>query len=192
MAHKITVSPYFYLILPAAFLLLPLRWVLAWTLAVTVHEMGHYLALGLCRVPIQALEIAPFGIRMHTGRLTNREALLCALAGPMAGLLLITLSRFLPYTALCAFLQTIFNLLPVYPLDGGRALRAMLSLLTNRESTVYAVENLIFLFIAGFGAYILSLLNLGLVQSVLLIGIFAQKFLANRRKNGYNRGKNDF
>ncbi len=192
MARKVTVSPYFYLFLPAAFLLLPLRWILGWCLAVSVHETGHYLALHICRIPIESLEITPFGIRMYTGSLTNREALLCALAGPLCGLLVIALSRFLPYTAICAFVQTIFNLIPIYPLDGGRALRAMLSILTSRESTVYTVENLIFLFIIGLGVYILWHLDLNFVPSVLLIGIIAQKFLANRRNNGYNRGENAY
>ena len=122
MAHKVTVSPYFYLFLPAAFLLLPLRWIFAWSLAVAVHELGHYLALRLCRVPVQGMEITPFGVRMHTGSLTDREAMVCSFSGPLFGFLLTAFSRFLPYTALCAFLQALFNLLPIYPLDGGRVL----------------------------------------------------------------------
>ena len=52
MRDKISVSPGVYFLLPAAALLLPLRWVLAWVLAVAVHELGHYLALKLCRVPV--------------------------------------------------------------------------------------------------------------------------------------------
>ncbi len=192
MGRRITISPYVYLLLPIAFLLLPLRWVLAWGLAVAVHETGHYLALRLCRIPIWTTEITPFGVRMHTGELQGVEALVCSLAGPFAGLLLIILSRYLPYTALCAFLQAAFNLLPIYPLDGGRALRALLAIFISRESTVSAIENLIHFLVAGVMAYIMWHLDWGIVPIFLFLGIFTQKFLANRRNNGYNRGKNDF
>ena len=115
-----------YIVLPAAMLLLPLRWVLAWIMDVAVHEFGHYIALKMCHVPVYAIEIAPTGIKMATGELRGREALLCALAGPIFGLSLTLFAKFIPCTAFCSFLQGMFNLLPIYPLDGGRSLRAVL------------------------------------------------------------------
>jgi len=190
--HRVTVSPYICILLPAAVLLLPLRFVLGWCIAVAVHEWGHYLALRLFRIPVWVLEITPLGIRMHTAQLGNTEALVCSLAGPLSGLLLISLSRFMPYSALCAFVQTLFNLLPIYPLDGGRAFRAGLTLLQVASKTVTAIEDLIFIIILGASVYLLWRLNWGFGPTIVLCGIFAQKFLANRRENRYNRGDNVF
>lgn len=192
MAHKVSISPYFYIVLPAALLLLPLQWFFAWSMAVAVHEIGHYLALRLCRVPIRRLEITPLGIRMHIGGLTNRETLVCALSGPAAGLLLIAASKIFPYTAVCAFIQGLFNLMPIYPLDGGRALRAAFLLLHFGDKTVRAMETAIFSAAILMIAYIIWRLQWGFAPVLLICGIFTQKFLANNRKSGYNRGENDF
>lgn len=69
-------------------------------------------------------------MQIHTGDMSPAEAVICALSGPLGGLLLTLTIGYLPRLALCALVQSIFNLLPFYPLDGGRALRAML---TNRK-----------------------------------------------------------
>ena len=138
MEHKLAISPYVYIMLPAALLVLPIPWALGWCIAVFVHELGHYIALRLCRVPICLIEITPFGICMHTGQMSGGETLLCALAGPLFGLLLLGLSSYMPYTALCAFLQSLFNLLPIYPMDGGRALRASLGIFRAGEGVFSA------------------------------------------------------
>ncbi len=189
MRGKMTVSPAMFLLLPAAMLLLPLRWVMAWTLAVAVHEWGHYIALKLCRVPVFALTISPTGVRMATGELQGREALLCALAGPIAGFSLILFSRFLPCTAFCGWLQGMFNLLPIYPLDGGRALRAVLCKICRNPQRIekgIAIAFAIVVVILGF--YV----RIGVLPLVVILFIFLQKFLANSEENSYNRGKKLF
>ena len=192
MAHKLGVSPYVYFILPTALLLLPIRWVLGWCIAVLVHELGHYIALRLCRVPICLIEVTPFGIRMHAGQMSYGETLLCALAGPLFGLLLLGLSSYMPYTALCAFLQSLFNLLPIYPMDGGRALQATFALLRIGERVYIAVEGILLFLTVCILVVIMWRLQLGIFPSVCIGGIFAQKFLANRGNNRYNRGDNHF
>lgn len=186
--RRVQVSPGIFLLLPAALLLLPLRWVLAWLLAVTIHETGHYLALRLCRIPIYALRLTPIGITMHTGALQGRDTVLCALAGPLFALLFTVLSPVLPCTAVCALFQSLFNLLPVYPLDGGRALRAMLSKLLPAH-TAYCFEQIILSVVASICLYLFHILRLGVAPALLFVLIFAQKFLANRGNTRYNRGK---
>ena len=191
MPGKVQVSPGLFLLLPAALLLLPLRWVLAWILAVTIHETGHYIALRLCKIPIYGLHISPLGVSMQTGDLQGRETLLCTLAGPLFAMMFTVLSPVLPRTALCIFFQSIFNLLPVYPLDGGRALRVFLfKFLPVR--TAYCIEGVILSIISVGAMYIFYILKIGIIPTLLLVVLFAQKFLANRDNTRYNRGEKRF
>ncbi len=191
MRSRVRVSAGIYLTLAVALLLLPLRWVMAWLLAVTIHETGHYVALRLCKIPIFAIEISPLGVTMHTGDLQGKETVFCALAGPFFALLFTALSSVLPCTAVCILFQSLYNLLPVCPLDGGRALRAILCRLLPSpwvgyiESGILCLTALVFL-------YLFYFFRLGIVPALLTGVIFAQKFLANRDKTGYNRGKKRF
>lgn len=106
-------------------LTVPFRWVVGATTAAVIHELGHLLALWLFDVPVQGMEIDIGGAVIQTGVLTPGEELCCALAGPAAGALLCFFWRWFPEAAMCAAMQTAFNLLPFYPMDGGRVLAAV-------------------------------------------------------------------
>lgn len=109
--------------LAAVMLLSDIRWVLAAVTAAAVHELGHLLALWMLDRRVLGMKIELGGAVIRTEPLSSRDELLCALAGPAAGLLLTLFFRWLPRTACCALAQSLFNLLPLYPLDGGRAFR---------------------------------------------------------------------
>ena len=113
--------------LAAALLTLPLSWVVAWAAAMLVHELGHYYSLRLMRIPVHSVTVTHRGILMETGCLPPRAELLAALAGPLGALTLLTGARFFPELAVCACVHSLYNLLPVFPLDGGRALRCVLT-----------------------------------------------------------------
>jgi Zn-dependent protease len=102
-----------------------------------VHEMGHVLALRRQGVPASAPLFIPFmGAVIGMRKLPSnawREAEV-ALAGPLLGSIgaaavwgagVYCHSRFLIAMAFIGFFLNLFNLLPVVPLDGGRAVAAL-------------------------------------------------------------------
>lgn len=107
-------------------LLLPAKWLLGAVMAACVHEMGHILAVLLLGGIVRRIDIGPLGAKIHAEGIEGGREALCALAGPAGSFLCLLLIRKFPVLGLCALVQGIFNLLPVYPLDGGRALSCLL------------------------------------------------------------------
>lgn len=107
-------------------LVVPINWLLAAVTAAVFHELAHGAAILLLGGKIHGLKILPDGIRMETSPMDAWQEILCSLAGPLGSLLLVLLGTHTPRIALCALVQGCYNLLPVYPLDGGRALHCLL------------------------------------------------------------------
>ena len=112
-----------FITLAFALLLVPYPWILGWGLSVAVHELGHLLALHFLSVPVISVRLGLAGAEINTIALNGREEVITAAAGPVAGLILTVLFIKSPYIACCAFTHSLFNLFPVYPMDGGRIFR---------------------------------------------------------------------
>ena len=106
-----------------AVLLLPLRVLLGIVLAAAVHELGHLTAMYFLGVPVLGIVFRPSGARIEAGPMEPGVEVICALAGPVAGAVTIFAWKWFPELALAGLVQTVFNLIPVYPLDGGRVAR---------------------------------------------------------------------
>ena len=106
-----------------AVLLLPLRELLGIVLAAAVHELGHLTAMYFLGVPVLGIVFRPSGARIEAGPMEPGVEVICALAGPVAGAVTIFAWKWFPELAVAGLVQTVFNLIPVYPLDGGRVAR---------------------------------------------------------------------
>jgi stage IV sporulation protein FB len=121
--------------------LLPLRWLAAVILAACIHELGHYIAVHLCGGNVHSFHLGSSGAVMHASGLTTYQEILCLLAGPLVGLLPLLLYRTLPAVALCGLIQTLYNLLPVYPLDGGKILHNIILICGGSNRLYIALEH---------------------------------------------------
>ena len=98
-------------------------------LASTIHELGHFAVLRLFGARVGGLRVHALGAVMETdtARLSYAQELAATLAGPGANLLLaVGCSLWDAEQCLvligASLVLGAFNLLPVLPLDGGRAL----------------------------------------------------------------------
>lgn len=126
MGNKVVLRPDFCFLLAAAVLLLPLPWLISWFIATIFHEVCHWLALRGLKVKIYGVRLTASGALMDTETMTPWKEAVCAATGPIGGLLLVLTAKWWPELAVCGFVQSVFNLLPIYPLDGGRVLHGIL------------------------------------------------------------------
>lgn len=117
--------------------------------ALLLHEWGHALTAKGLGARVEGMELYPFGacVKVEEGG-SRREELLIAVAGPLcgtvaAGVTLLVMELFPGATGvLTPFFRynlalSLINLLPGYPLDGGRSL---VCLLRKKVSSLEAVR----------------------------------------------------
>ena len=113
----------FWIVLGLMVLLFPLRFLVGVLLAAAVHELGHLTVIRLTGGRVRCIWLHGGGARIETAPMEPGLAILCALAGPGAGALTVLAWRWFPELAVAGLVQTIFNLIPIYPLDGGQVAR---------------------------------------------------------------------
>lgn len=125
MPVSVRIKPGGYILLAFLILTVSVQWILAALFAACIHELCHVLMICLCGGLVSSITIGASGAKIHTSPLSLSQEFLCALAGPCGSLLLLFFLRWIPRVALCGLVQGMFNLLPVYPLDGGRVFRCV-------------------------------------------------------------------
>lgn len=110
-------------------LLLWLEWQLGvwFLLGIICHELGHLLAMLLCRVRVSMAELRFSGAVITAQFPGCGKELICTAAGPAVSILsAVLLRKSAPVFSVVSGLLAAVNLLPIYPLDGGRILQIIL------------------------------------------------------------------
>lgn len=105
-----------------------------------IHEIGHIIAGLILKMKPEKLEIMPFGLSSSfyidfNDKNFNIKEIFVVLAGPLTSLALVILCRYINLISITTqeavysnILILIFNLIPIYPLDGGRIIKRILQI----------------------------------------------------------------
>ena len=191
MELQIEYTPGICLFLALLCLTVPIRWTGAFLLAAAVHECAHILAVCLQGGRIHSVTIGASGAVIDTSVMTPAQELISLLAGPAGSLALVCLCRYFPRTAVCGLVHGIFNLLPVYPLDGGRALVCVIDMFFGRETgktVCVGISRAVWVTAAGAAGFCCFYLKWGILPvaaaAVILIKCFRGKLSCKDRDMG--------
>lgn len=160
-------------------------------LAILIHEWGHVVSMKRCGMPVKGIYLIPFvggvavGQAYADNRLTEAQNYEIAMMGPVFGLgsciaLLVpywtTGDAFWGASAAAVALVNLFNLLPIFPLDGGRVLRSLFASAGRKPVLI------------GMGASLLVTAGLlfwiGAPMLAVLLAIGVMEFWAEFRRGG--------
>lgn len=177
-----------------------------------VHEMGHLIVGLILGLKPNNIRLMPYGLsisfKMNTkefnkkifnGNLLEVKKIIIAIAGPLMNFIIILISSKLKINIFYKlmiiysnFLILFFNLIPIYPLDGGRIIKGFLHLSLGRKyaekiiNIISFITLLILTFFTAIGVYHTKNLSIIFIIFFLWILYINQYVIYKKRKKIYN------
>lgn len=156
--------------------------------SVVLHEMGHSVVARHYGLPIKGITLFIFGgvAELQEEPRQARDEFLVAIAGPLVSLLLavgtfavaglgeiggisVAITGVLSYLASINMLVAVFNMVPAFPLDGGRVLR---SALWKWRGSLRSATRITSRIGTGFGFFLMGLGILSILFGGFVIGLW--------------------
>ena len=165
-----------------------------------LHELGHICVAKLLKIKLEKVEILPCGFSASFYNLkAGKEEIIVAIAGPIVSFTLAMLFQYIDIIKISNILKQeivysnililIFNLLPIYPLDGGRILKNILHKGMKNLKTEKIINKISYItivvltIISSIAVYYFKNIAIFLVCIFLWIIILKDKFNQNFKMN---------
>ena len=174
-----------------------------------LHELGHIIVANFFKMKVEKIEILPcgfsstFSVKLNlNSKNYELKKILVALGGPIVSLMLVILSQYVKFYGITQqeamysnLLILLFNLLPLYPLDGGRILKGILNMKLGNIKAEYIVDKIssitiiLVTIISSIAVYYFKNVAIFLVCIFLWNVIFGDEFKRNFQLNSIKNKK---
>lgn len=147
--RKFNVNPAFFIILIWLIFATDIYVAVSYFLVIFIHELGHYYVAKYCGYKLSKFSLSPYGVSLsyYGQTLEQKDEIYIALAGPVVNLVvaLITVAFWwiFPTFYLVSYnfvevnlIIALTNLLPAFPLDGGRVFVSLFSNIVERRKAL--------------------------------------------------------